>query len=187
MSPRHQPLPDDMLAAGRITGCYGVKGWVKVHSFTEDAVNLLQYPAWWLQTREGIRPVVLDEGRVSGKGLVVHVAGVDDRDMAESLRGQILLVRREELPELADEDYYWHQLENLDVWCRDADKGNDDEVLLGKVHHLIETGANDVLVVQPCEGSIDERERLIPYLPESVVRQVALEAGKMSVDWFIDE
>ncbi|WP_240624304.1 ribosome maturation factor RimM [Chromatocurvus halotolerans] len=187
MPPRNQPLPEGMLAAGRITGCYGVKGWVKVHPFTEEAVDLLHYPAWWLQTRDGIRPVVLDQGRVSGKGLVVHLAGVDNRDRAEELRGQTLLVQRDELPELGDDDYYWHQLENLEVWCRDADNGSNEEVLLGRIHHLIETGANDVLVVQPCEGSIDERERLIPYLPESVVRQVELEAGRMSVDWFIDE
>ncbi len=187
MPPRNQSLPEGMLVAGRITGCYGVKGWVKVHPFTEAAIDLLQYPAWWLQTRDGVSPVVLDEGRVSGKGLVVHVAGVDDRDVAESLRGQTLLVRRDELPELEEEDYYWHQLENLEVWCRDPDGPEPDEVMLGRIHHLIETGANDVLVVKPCEGSIDERERLIPYLPESVVREVNLQTGKMSVDWFIDE
>lgn len=187
MLSRNQPLPEGMLAAGRVTGCYGVKGWVKVHPFTEAALDLLHYPAWWLQTRDGISPVVLDEGREYGKGLVVHVTGIDDRDGAEGLRGQTLLVRRDELPQLEGDDYYWHQLENLEVWCRDSDNAAAEDVLLGRVHHLIETGANDVLVVAPCAGSIDERERLIPYLPASVVRQVELEAGKISIDWFVDE
>lgn len=187
MPPRNQRLPEGMLAAGRITGCYGVKGWVKVQPFTEIASDLLQFPAWWLQTREGTRPVVLDEGRTHGRGLVAHVVGIDDRDSAESLRGQTLLVRAQELPDLDEEDYYWHQLENLQVWCRDRGDADAGEQLIGSVHHLIETGANDVLVIAPCEGSIDDRERLIPYLPGSVVRTVDLSAGRMSVDWFIDE
>lgn len=176
-----------MLAAGRITGCYGVKGWVKVHPFTEAPADLLQFSAWWLQSRNDTRPVALDAAKVHGKGLVVHLAGIDDRDHAEALRGSTLLVKRDELPVLADDDYYWHQLEALEVWCRDPDSGRVSEVLLGKVHHLIETGANDVLVIEACEGSIDDRERLIPYLPGSVVRQVDREAGKISVEWFIDE
>lgn len=184
---RNQPLPEGMLAAGRITGCYGVRGWVKVQPFTENAADLLGFPAWWLQTREGLKPVVLDEGRAHGRGLVVHLAGVDDRDAAESLRGRDLLVRSGELPDLEEDDFYWHQLENLQVWCRDRDTPGGEDVLLGSVHHLIETGANDVLVVLPCEGSIDDRERLIPYLPEEVVRQVDLTTGRISVDWFVDE
>ena len=191
MLQRKQPLPEGMLAAGRITGCYGIKGWVKVQSFTEVALDLMQFKAWWLQSRDVMKPVVLDDGRMQGKGLVVHMEGVDDRNAAESLRGQLLFVRTSELPGLEEDEYYWHQLEGLQVWCRDSRLSGDGpgttEVLLGRVDHLIETGANDVLVVAPCEGSIDGQERLIPYLPDDVVRAIDLAEGRLSVDWFIDE
>lgn len=184
---RNLQLPEGMLTAGRVTGCYGVKGWVRVHPFTESAGDLLDFHAWWLQTREGVRKVQVDEGRIHGRGLVVHLAGIDDRKAAETLRGYSLLVRAGELPELGENDYYWHQLENLGVWCRDRDADDGSEHFLGCVDHLIETGANDVLVVAPCEGSIDGRERLIPYLPDVVIRRVDLEAGRIAVDWFVDE
>ena len=76
---------------------------------------------------------------------------------------------------LADDEYYWHQLVSLKVYAQ--------EQLLGAVDHLIETGANDVLVVKPCQGSIDQRERLIPYLPGDFVQNIDLHAGTMQVDW----
>ncbi len=187
MPARKRQLPEGMLAAGRITGCHGVRGWVKVQPFTEIAGNLLQFPAWWLQTRDGHSPVVIDDGRVRGKGLVVHLTGVDDRDSAARLRGQMLLVRADALPELGSNEYYWHQLENLRVWCRDCSHGGDvEEKLLGRVHYLIETGANDVLVVRPCKDSIDDRERLIPYVEESVVDEVDLDNGRIAVSWYLD-
>ena len=187
MALRNQQLPEGMLTAGRITGCYGVKGWVRVQPFTEAAGDLLEFHSWWVQTRDGLEKVQLDQGRMHGRGLVVHLCGVDDRASAEGLSGYPLLVREGELPELAENEYYWHQLENLRVWCRDRDGEDESDHLLGCVHHLIETGANDVLVVAPCEGSIDGRERLIPYLPDEVIRCVDLEAGHIAVDWFVNE
>ena len=80
------------------------------------------------------------------------------------------------LPELDAGEYYWSQLEKLKVYTLDG-------VLLGRVNHLIETGSNDVLVVRKCEGSLDKRERLIPYLPDQVIHEIDLEAGTLRVDW----
>jgi 16S rRNA processing protein RimM len=80
------------------------------------------------------------------------------------------------LPELPSGEYYWYQLEGLDVFTVSGE-------CLGKVHHLMETGSNDVVVVRATSGSIDQRERLIPYLPDQVVQQVDLDQGRMVVDW----
>ena len=77
--------------------------------------------------------------------------------------------------------------QGLQVWCRDAEKVGDEQVLLGKVDYLIETGANDVLVVKACAGSVDNRERLIPYLPGQTVRRVDTDEALIEVDWFVDE
>lgn len=175
--------PQAMLIAGRITGCYGVKGWVKIHSFTEPQENFLGFDRWMLKRRGGMEPIEFDAVRRHGKGLVAHIAGVDDRTLAESYRGLEISVPVEELPDLQQGDYYWHQLQGLQVWCQEG----ESRVLLGEVDYLIETGANDVLVVKASEGSIDERERLIPYLPDDVVTRVDLDEAIIEVEWFLDE
>ena len=171
------------LTVGKITGCYGIKGWVRIHSYTEPMENFLGFGKWLLKRRDGEVPVVFDSGKRHGKGLVAHIDGVDDRTAAEAFKGLEVLVEAESLPRLDDGEFYWHQLEGLQVWCRDG----DESVLLGEVDHLLDTGANDVLVLKPCEGSIDDRERLIPYLVDDVVTRVDTEAGVMEVDWFPDE
>jgi 16S rRNA processing protein RimM len=160
---------------GRIGGVYGVKGWLKIHSYTEPMENLLQYENCQLKRRHGWEAVEIDAGKRHGKGLVAHIAGVDDRDRAEELKGCEIAIPLSELPELADEEYYWHQLEGLLVYSGDE--------LLGRVDHMMDTGANDVLVVRPCKGSRDQRERLIPWLRETVVRRVELASGSIEVDW----
>jgi 16S rRNA processing protein RimM len=165
----------EALVIGRINGVYGIKGWVRIHSFTEPAENLLGYRNWKIRRRSGWEAISIDAGKRQGKGLVAHIDGVDDRSTAEALKGCEIAVPATELPVLDAEEFYWHQLEGLSV----VSQGQ----LLGQVDHLIETGANDVLVVAPCEGSLDTRERLVPWIRPDVVKTVDLEEGKMVVDW----
>ena len=172
-----------MLEIGRITGPYGINGWLKIHSYTEPMENFLSYGQWHLKRRGGFEPIEFDGGKRHGKGLVAHVKGVDDRTLAESFRGLTVAIPEDALPQLADGDFYWRDLEGLKVHCRNG----EEQVLLGEVDYLIETGANDVLVVKSCAGSVDQAERLIPYLPGDTVTRVDLEAGLIEVDWFIEE
>ena len=183
------PSQDDSLVVGKITGCYGVKGWVKIHSYTEPRENFLRFGQWKVIRRGIPEAIEFDDGRVQGKGLVAHIAGVDDRTLAEAYSGLEVTVPADSLPALEEGDYYWSQLQGLQVWCRDAggagsgkEGGTEERVLLGTVDYLIETGANDVLVVKPSTGSIDDRERLIPYLPGEVVTKVDLERAEIEVD-----
>jgi len=172
-----------MLVVGKITGCYGLKGWVKVHSYTETPENFLGFGAWQLKRRGVFESVDFDAIKRQGRGLVAHIAGVDDRTLAESYRGLEVAVPSGALPALPEGNYYWRDLQGLQVWCQNG----GDRVLLGTVDYLIETGANDVLVVKACEGSIDTRERLIPYLPGNSVIRVDLGAALIEVDWFVDD
>ena len=80
-------------------------------------------------------------------------------------------------------EYYWRDLVGLKVFCREGER----VAFIGTVDHLLDTGANDVVVVRPCEGSIDDAERLIPWLPEGNVELVDLAAGELRFDWFIEE
>ncbi len=184
----------DTLVIGKIVGCFGIKGWVKIHSYTDPVENFLGYGTCTVRRGlgQGSESLEFDAGRQQGKGLVAHIKGVDDRTVAESYKGLEILVEAGQLAQLEEGEFYWRQLEGLQVWCRDASgqsgsaPGDDGPVLLGRVDHLIETGANDVLVVKPCEGSYDQRERLIPYLPDKVVTGVDLEKAVIEIDWFLD-
>ncbi|WP_372964790.1 ribosome maturation factor RimM [Marinobacter sp.] len=161
---------------GRVTSVFGVKGWLKVFSDTEPKEGILNYRDWTLVLDGKRIPVKLEDGRRQGQGIVVKLKGLDDRELARTYAGAEIRVPTEELPELPPGEYYWYQLEGLDVFTV------EDECL-GKVHHLLETGANDVLVVRATADSIDQRERLIPYLPDQVVMSVDLSGSRMVVDW----
>jgi len=163
--------PDEpMVVLGRLSGLYGVQGWLKVFSDTEPREGIIKYPDWWVRQQGGWKRMRVEQGRRHGKGVVVKLEGIDNRDAAAKLLNAEVAVDRNTLPETAPGEFYWTDLEGLTVVCVDGTE-------LGRVDHLIETGANDVLVVT------GERERLIPYIPEQVIKQIDLEQGRMVVDW----
>lgn len=170
---------DKLVTIGRITAVFGIQGWVKIHSYTEPPENLLHYSDTYIKQAGVWKSVCFDKGRQHGKGLVAHIVGCDDRDSAAAYVKVDIATPTESLAALDEGEYYWHQLENLQVWNVDS---QGHSCLLGLVDHLMETGSNDVLVVIGCEGSIDDRERLIPYRPE-VIKTVDLAAGRLLVDW----
>ncbi len=158
------------LLVGRIAGAYGVRGWVRVTSFTDPVDNILTYSPWWIDRGDHSEDVIPRNGRVHGRGVVVRIDGVDDRDEAAALRGAEITVDRDRLPPAGDDRYYWADLVGLRVV-------NADGVEFGRVDRLMETGANDVLVIH------GDRERLVPFVPGRVVRQVDLDSGTIVVDW----
>lgn len=160
---------------GKITSVYGVKGWVKVFSYTQPKENLCKYKRWTLE-RDGKKLDVKVQSKVHGKGVIAQIEGCQDREVAKSYSDYLITIPKDELPDLASGEYYWHQLEGLLVKTIGGQ-------LLGKVNHLMETGSNDVLVIRKCEGSIDGKERLVPYLPDDVVKKVDLSEGFIEVDW----
>nr|WP_299946188.1 ribosome maturation factor RimM [uncultured Microbulbifer sp.] len=167
---------EDLVTVGRITMAYGVRGWVKVHSYTEPMDSILQFPSWRLRGPKGWETLEIDAGRCHGKGLVVHIKGIDDRDKATEICQREIAVVRDFMPTLERGEYYWHQLEGLRVISHFQGAVHD----FGRVAHMMETGANDVLVVR---GGTDRRERLIPYLPGQFILDIDLQAGVVTVDW----
>lgn len=162
---------EQLVVVGTIVGLYGVRGWVRVMSHTQPRENLLHYRDWQLGRHGSWRPVSMKAGQAHGKGLVVKLADCSDRDQARTLIGAEIAVPRTELPPLAEGEYYWADLVGLRV---ETTAGQ----ALGLVDHLLETGANDVLVVRG-----EDRERLIPFVKGQVIKQIDLSAGLIQVDW----
>ena len=159
------------VTLGRITGAHGIKGWVKVLSETSPRANIVQYSPWYLVRGGRHEEWKVQDGRMQGKSVVAKLTGCNDRDMAEGLAGLEIRIRRDQLPPATEPgEFYWADLVGLAVRTLDG-------VELGRIDQLFETGANDVIVVD------GDRERLIPYLWEQVVREVDLQQGVMRVDW----
>lgn len=160
----------EMIAMGRVSGLFGVNGWVKLFSHTEPRENILQYKPLYIELQGKWQPLDLIDGRPHGKGIVAKFKGYTDRDAASALIGVNIAIRQEQLPELPQGEYYWSDLEGLKVVTTDG-------IELGVVSNLIETGANDVLVVK------GDRERLIPYIRPDVVTELDIENGILQVEW----
>ena len=167
---------EENIVLGSITAVYGVKGWVKIYSHTDPLENIFNYSPFTLNIGGELKAVEVESGKRHGKGLIAKLAGVNDRDVAQKYCGAEIVTQADQLPALEEGEYYWSQLESLLVYTESGQ-------LLGKVSHLLETGANDVLVVKGTTESIDKNERLLPYLPGQVVKEIDLETGTMRVDW----
>lgn len=163
------------LVLGRIVGLFGVRGWVRVFSETRPRDGILDYSPWLIGQNGNWRQVEVTAGQEHGHGLVAKLDGIDDRDQAAQLIEYEIAIHRDQLPALPEGEYYWWQLEGLRVM-------NLQDELLGTVERLMETGANDVVVVQGQAEDGTGEERLIPYVPQ-VVQKVDLKAGTMTVDW----
>ena len=163
-----------MITVGRLHGAFGVRGELKLESFTDPAQAIGRYQPWQLRDARGnTRSCDSVHVRVGGKGLIATIPGIEDRDAADALHGTEVLVPRSALPPPAPGEYYWVDLEGLRVV-------NAEGVDFGRVSHLFATGANDVLVVQ------GERERMLPFVQPDVVRAVDFDAGVVTVDWDAD-
>jgi 16S rRNA processing protein RimM len=159
------------VVLGRVSGLYGVKGWVKIHSYTDPRESILRYSNWMICRDAGWQSVNVAEGKPHGKTLIARFDGVEDRDDAAGYVNADVAVERGELPETGEGEYYWSDLEGLRVVKQDGR-------LIGRVAYLLETGANDVLVVR--DGS---DEVLIPFVRGDVIKGVDLAGGVISVDW----
>jgi 16S rRNA processing protein RimM len=162
---------ENLLKAGEISGVFGVKGWLKVFSYTDPRENILKYSPWVLLKNNIKTEIPIIGGQRHGNVVIAELQGVTDRDIATGLQGASIFIRRNQLPSTQEGEYYWSDLEGLEV---ETDTG----ISLGKVQHLIETGANDVLVV--FDG---KAERLIPFLQKQTILNIDLKSGKILVDW----
>jgi len=163
------------VALGYVSGVYGVRGWVRIFSYTRPRAKILDYQPWYLghdaaADAPNDSVAVTATGREHGKGVVAKLTGVDDRDAAALLVGRGIFITRDCLPATESGRYYWADLIGLAVRTPEGE-------LLGTVTALLETGAHDVLVLD------GEPNRLIPFATESVVKKVDLDRREIVVDW----
>ena len=158
------------IIVGKISGVFGVKGWIKVFSFTDPRENIFNYSPWLLKKGSDCKTVKLVDGKLQGKTVVAQLDGFTDRDQAQALLGWDVLITQDQLPETGAGEFYWSELIGLEV-------ENLQGIRLGIIDSLLETGANDVLIIQ------GDRERAIPFIQGQTVIEINLNLGRMIVDW----
>ena len=161
---------DRLLELGKISGVFGVKGWIKVHSYTDPREGIAEYSPWFIKQKGSWREVEVVAAKRQGKTVIAKIKDVDDCDQAQLLTGAEIAIHKDQLDKPVEGEYYWRDLEGLRVV-------NTEGVDLGIISHMMETGANDVMVVK------SDQQRLIPFTQGHAVLNIDLEAGVITVDW----
>lgn len=167
----------DTLVIGKIGAPYGVKGWVKINSFTQNKDSIFDYTPWSLNMQSGgNQTLTVDQWRYHSNTLVAKINGIDDRDAADLVKNAEISIQSSQLPAL-DNDFYWKDLIGMQVV---TDKGYN----MGVVKDMFETGANDVMLVKAkINDAFGQKERLLPFLYDNVVLNVDRDGKTITVDW----
>ena len=165
---------EKMIIVGCLGTSYGVNGWMKITSFTNPEKNVLDYNPWYFKNHGVYSPITVLDKRVQGQYLVAKLKGCDSPEMAKTWTGREISVPRSVLPTCNDNEFYWTDLEGLEVLDQQGK-------LLGKIDNMMATGSNDVMLVT------GEKILQIPFIMHEVVKNVNLQAGTITVDWQHDD
>ena len=169
--------PAQTVVVGQLGAVYGVKGWIKVQSFTDDPEAIFEYRPWQLVLQGKAQAVQVEEWRRHNKGLIAKLVGVEDRDQAHRFTGAEIVIAAELLPELPEDEFYWRDLIGMAVV-------NTDGYNMGVVDQLMATASNDVMVVKAnSNDAFGRSERLIPFIQSQYVQEVDKENKRIIVDW----
>lgn len=168
---------ENLIVVGKLGSSYGIRGWLRVFSFTEDPNSLFDYTPWYIQRAGKWQEVEVESFKPHNQDTIVKLKGINDRDEANALTNFEIFVDVQKLPDLKDGDFYWKDL----IGCKVVTVNGYD---LGQVVDLMETGSNDVLVVKAnLKDAFGAKERLIPFVEDQFIKQVDLSIKQITVDW----
>lgn len=168
---KHQQTDNNHIIIGQCGRAYGVKGWIHIQSYTSPPENILKYQKWMLQTTNGTKQVTVESARAHGDHFVAKLAGINNPEDTSILRLANILIERNTLPELEEGEHYWIDLIGLQAKLTNGHT-------LGKITEILETGANDVLIIVDNNGN----KHLVPYI-DSVVEDVDYEQSIIMLNW----
>ncbi|WP_255306396.1 ribosome maturation factor RimM [Gilliamella sp. wkB112] len=168
---------ENLIVVGKLGSSYGIRGWLRVFSFTEIPDSIFDYTPWYIQRAGQWQEVIVESFKPHNQDMIVKLTGIDDRDQANALTNAEVYVDAQKLPQLDNGDFYWKDL----IGCQVKTISGYN---LGQVTDLMETGSNDVLVVKAnLKDAFGATERLIPFVEEQFIKQVDLTTKMIVVDW----
>jgi 16S rRNA processing protein RimM len=160
----------EAIAIGKFGKPFGILGWLRLHSETEEHGSILNYKPLFIKKGDLLEEIVIDSSKLHNKQLIVKIKSVNNPEEAAFLNNKTVFIYREQLPKLSSRSYYWADLEKLEVV-------NAKGIILGIVDHLFKVGKNDVLFIQ------GEKTYMIPFLLDQFILNVDLSKKKILVDW----
>ncbi|MDB2385772.1 ribosome maturation factor RimM [Shewanella sp.] len=172
MSSKQEPV-----VLGKLGASHGIKGWLKVTTYTDSVEGIFDYSPWLLKEQGEWREVKVLQWRMQGKVVVACLEGVETRDQAQALTNCEIAVTPEQMEVLPEDEFYWRDLIGCEVV-------NTKGYNMGKVQEIVETGSNDVLLVKAnAKDGFGKAERMIPFVTEQFIQKVDLTAKQILVDW----
>jgi 16S rRNA processing protein RimM len=164
---------EELIAVGKITNTHGVKGYVKVFPLTDNLERFYQLNKVMLVLGDHRREEAIDQVKLNIHKNAAYILfkGISDISGAGSLKNSLIMIPKSQLVSLPENTYYHFQIIGLQVYLQQGD-------YLGQIMQILETGANDVYMLEKETGS---KPILIPAL-KSIVKEIDLEQGKMIVD-----
>lgn len=174
----------EYVVMGKITTAFGIQGWVRIHSFTDSPADIFEYKPWYIKSNQGWQQSKVLKWKNQSKGLVALLENCDDRDKALALRQAEIAVPADAIQTQHEGEHLWRDL----IGCRVVNQQKED---LGLVTKMMETGANDVLVLDIDEQALALKspkgealkERLVPYVPDEVILEVDVDNKLITVEW----
>lgn len=168
---------DKPIIVGTFGATYGVKGWLRINSFTESMEGIFDYQPWLIYQHNIWREVKVVDWRLHGKSYVVLLEGLSQREEAQAFVNCEIAIFPEQLVELPSDEYYWRELMKCEVV-------NHQGYHMGKVTEVLETGSNDVLRVKANKkDAFGKQERLIPFIEDHFILDVDIAAKTIKVNW----
>ncbi|MBT5542595.1 MAG: ribosome maturation factor RimM [Gammaproteobacteria bacterium] len=163
---------DKTINIGKVIGLHGVKGWLKILSFSSPPENIFNYKSLIISNKYINQIFHIEDSRKQGKKILIKLDNIDDRTSAESLKESDIYIQRSDLPQLSEDTYYWEDLLGFNVF-------NQNNIKIGNVDSFIETGSNDVLIVKTTKN----KNILIPFIMNKSIKVVNIESHYITVDW----
>lgn len=164
-------MTETLIIIGQLGAPYGVRGWQHIQSHSHPAENILGYQDWFIAQKEMWVPFKLEAGRRHGQGIVAKLATIEDREAAAVWSNAKIAVKRDHLAPLAQNEFYWADLEGLNVYSPSGEA-------IGQLEYLYENAGSPIMVVQDAV-----KERHIPFLMHDTVMNVDLASRKIVIDW----
>lgn len=170
-------IPNQKIIVGKIGSTYGISGQIRVTSYTEVTSNIFDYQPWLIKHAGLWKSIYIEEWKYHKNSIIIKIKNIDDESKASQLTNYKIVVEETKLPVLSKNNYYWKDLISCNVRTINGYK-------LGKIIDIMETGSNDVLIVQAgLRDAFGIKERLIPYIDRKVITQVNIDDKQIEVDW----
>jgi len=166
---------NNQVVLGKITSPYGIRGWLKIHSYTDKKDNIIYYQPWIIHFHNEYHEIKLEDWKTRASSFIIKIKGYNTRDESIKFSNTNIIGDSSLFPILEDGEYYWTEL----IGCHVITKEGYN---VGTVLELFSTGSNDVLVVHSSLLK-NKKKLLIPFINQEVIKTIDILSRYIEITW----